>query len=312
MAKTKSWDSTLKRLIHVNPNEFVQWLIPNATYLSEQPSELESLQREVDVMLQVMVSGQRMLLHIEFQTYNDRDMAERLLLYNVLARNAHKLPVFSCVIYLLKDGVVPQSPFRITFSDGDLIHEFRFESIEIGQLTPDDILNIDSVTLLPLLPLTQGGASREVIDRMFTKLKEQREAETQVTELETIGYTLASFVLQKKSIVDQEWLIRRFREMHDIMQDTPIFQEILREGMEKGMEKGIEVGIEQGRLEFARHILLTFTERRFPDLAPLAQEQGAKIQDVAVLDKLILAITSVQNELEAYYALRGRDKKIQS
>jgi predicted transposase/invertase (TIGR01784 family) len=204
VAKTKSWDSTLKRLIHVNPDEFVQWLIPNATYLSEQPSELESLQREVDILLQVLVSGQRMLLHIEFQTYNDRDMAERLLLYNVLARNAHKLPVFSCVIYLLRDGIVPQSPFRITFPAGELIHEFRFESIEIGQLTPDDILNMDSVTLLPLLPLTQGGASREVIDRMFVRLKEQRKAETQVTELETIGYTLASFVLQKKSAVDQE------------------------------------------------------------------------------------------------------------
>ena len=332
MAKTKSWDSTLKRLIHVNPNEFVQWLIPNATYLSEQPSELESLQREVDILLQVMMNGQRMLLHIEFQTYNDRDMAERLLLYNVLARNAHKLPVFSCVIYLLKDGVVPQSPFRITFPDGELIHEFRFESIEIGQLTPDDILNIDSITLLPLLPLTQGGASREVIDRMFTKLKEQREAEAQVTELETIGYTLASFVLQKKSAVDQEWLIRRFREMHDIFRDTPIFQEILREGMEEGIGQGIkrgieqgreegigqgikqgrEQGIEQGRLEAARHILYMLTERRFPDLAALAQEQAAKIQDMTTLDKLIITISSVQNELEAYYALRGRDIKSQS
>jgi predicted transposase YdaD len=100
--------------------------------------------------------------------------------------------------------------------------------------------------------------------------------------------------------------------MHDIFRDTPIFQEILREGIGQGREEGREEGIEQGRLEFARHILLTFTERRFPDLAPLAQEQGAKIQDVAVIEKLITAITSVQNELEAYYALRGRDIKTQS
>lgn len=184
MAKKKSWDSILKRLIHVNPPAFVQWLIPNAVFLSEQPSELESLKREVDVLLEVMIDRQRMLLHIEFQTYNDTTMAERLLLYNVLARNVHKLPVFSCVIYLLKDGPVQQSPLRIAFPDGTTIHEFHFESIEIGQLAPDNILNTGFVALIPLLPLIQGGASREVIERMFVELKKQREAETQITELE--------------------------------------------------------------------------------------------------------------------------------
>jgi len=247
---------------------------------------------------------------------NDTTMAERLLLYNVLARNAHRLPVFSCVIYLLKDGIVPQSPLRITFPDGTIIHEFHFENIKIGQLTPDDILNINFVALIPLLPLTRGGASREVIERMFVELKKQREAEAQITELEVIGYTLASFVLQQKDAVDQEWLIRRFREMHDIMQDTPIYQEILKEGMEKGVElgrqEGREEGIEQGRLEAARHILLILAEKRFPNLAPLAQEQAANIQDVDVIDNLIIAISSVQNELEGYYALRGWNKKIQS
>ena len=305
MAKKKSWDSTLKRLIHVNPPAFVQWLIPNAVFLGEQPSELESLKREVDVLLEVMIDRQRMLLHIEFQTYNDTTMAERLLLYNVLARNVHKLPVFSCVIYLLKDGPVQQSPLRIAFPDGTTIHEFHFESIEIGQLAPDNILNTGFVALIPLLPLTQGGASREVIERMFVELKKQREAETQITELEVIGYTLASFVLQKKNLVDQEWLIRRFQEMHDILRDTPIFQEILREGREQGIEQGIE----QGRLEAARHILLILTEKRFPDLAPLAQEQAAKIQDVSVIDNVIIAISSVQNELEGYHALRGWTRK---
>ncbi len=33
---------------------------------------------------------------------------------------------------------------------------------------------------------------------------------------------------------DLEWLIRRFREMHEIIRDTPIYQEILREGWEEG------------------------------------------------------------------------------
>ena len=104
--------------------------------------------------------------------------------------------------------------------------------------------------------------------------------------------------------------------MHDIIQDSPIFKMILQEGMEKGLEQGrelgmeqgrelgLEQGLEQGRLEAARHILLIVTEKHFPALAPLAQEQAARIQALDEIDALIVAITSAQNELEAQNALR--------
>ena len=81
--------------------------------------------------------------------------------------------------------------------------------------------------------------------------------------------------------------------MHDIIQDSPIFQEILREGRE------------QGRLEASRRILLILTEKHFPTLVSLAQERGTSIQERDVIDTLIVAISSAQNELEAYHALRG-------
>ena len=93
--------------------------------------------------------------------------------------------------------------------------------------------------------------------------------------------------------------------MHDIIQDSPIFQEILREGMEKGLEQGQKRGFEQGRLEASRRILLILTEKHFPALISLAQERAASIQDLDVFDKLIVAITSAQNELEASNALQG-------
>ena len=81
--------------------------------------------------------------------------------------------------------------------------------------------------------------------------------------------------------------------MHDIMQDAPIFQEILREGRE------------QGRLEASRHILFIVTDKRFPTLTALAQEQVAHTETLDVIDSLIVAVSSAQNELEAYNLLRG-------
>jgi hypothetical protein len=56
------------------------------------------------------VGGEDMLVHLEFQIYGDPGMAERLLRYNILARSEHKLPVLSCVIYLLDDGEVLSPP----------------------------------------------------------------------------------------------------------------------------------------------------------------------------------------------------------
>ena len=56
------------------------------------------------------MKGRQMLLHLEFQTHNDPEMAERLLRYNVLARSEHRLPVLSCVIYLLASGEAATSP----------------------------------------------------------------------------------------------------------------------------------------------------------------------------------------------------------
>ncbi len=72
------------------------------------------------------------------------------------------------------------------------------------------------------------------------------------------------------------------------------------------MEQGLEQGLEQGRLEAARRILLIVTEKRFPALTPLAQEQVARINNLDVIDNLIVAISSAQNELEGYNALRGQ------
>ncbi len=306
MANKQSWDSTLKWLIRVNPAGFVRWLIPGAIYVKEQPSALQSQEREVDALLEVTMNGVCMLLHVEFQTYNDTAMAERLLLYNVLARSVHGVPVWSCVIYLLKDGIVRQSPLRITLPDGQTVHEFHFESIEIGQLSPDDILNMDNAALIPLMPLTNNGASRNELLRMFAELKKRGvQTVTQITELELIGYTLASLVLsKKKEKIDLEWLIRRFREMHDILRDTPIYQEILREGLAEGIEQGRF----EGKLDAFRHVLLIWTEKRFPSLIALAQERVERIQDAQVLDDMIAEMSVAQTIEEAASILKRTGK----
>ena len=100
--------------------------------------------------------------------------------------------------------------------------------------------------------------------------------------------------------------------MHDILRDTPIFQEILREGLAEGRELGIEQGREQGRsegkLEAFRHVLLIWIEKRFPSLITLAQERVARIQDTQVLDDMIAEMSVAQTIEEASSILKRTGK----
>lgn len=233
-----------------------------------------------------------MLLHIEFQTYNDLEMAERLLRYNVLARTEYKLPVVSCVIYLLRDGKVPSSQLIWDSPIGrDVIH-FFFESIELGELAPDELLAMEQPGLLPLLPLTRGGTKKEVTEQMFARLQDSEQV-----DLLAIGSTLASLVFKREPSSDLEWLHRRLREMHDVLRESPYYQEILQEGRE------------EGKLEGQRELLLALVQARFPEMARLTKKLVTVIDDPASLQDVTIKISMAQTDKEVQqYLLEGIEK----
>jgi predicted transposase YdaD len=277
----KPWDDSLKKLVHTDPQAFVSWFVPEAIFTGERPHELKHWTLEVDALLGVMVSDQEMLLHLEFQTSNDPSMAERLLRYNVLARSEHKLPVLSCVIYLLKDGEAPSSPLKWKLPNGQEVLQFHYQSVELGALSPEDLLRSGQAGLLPLLPLTNGGARRDIVESMFSGLLAARKI-----ELVPIGYTLASLAFSRENRAEQDWLLRRFHEMHDILRETPIYQEILKEGREEG-------------LEALRQAVVDIIAQRFPKLAHLAKKQVAVVEDPELLRHVLVKVSVVQTAEEA-------------
>jgi predicted transposase/invertase (TIGR01784 family) len=306
----KPWDDSLRKLIRANPQAFVTWVLGKAQFVRGLPEKLKSWKLEVDSLLHVVLNEQEMLLHIEFQTYNDSSMAERLLRYNVLARSEYNLPVLSCVIYLLSDGNIPRSPLSWTVPTGQEVLLFSFENIELGELPPEEILQMKQPGLLPLLPLTKGGARREVVDTMFAELKAVGAGQT---ELMTIGSTLASLVFNRENAADLDWLHRRLHEMHDILRESPFYQEILREGREEGLEEGreegLEEGLQKGKVEAMREMLLTIVRVRFPKLARLAKALAAITEDPEDLQNLILKISLAQSFEEAQQCLIEEGEK---
>jgi predicted transposase YdaD len=129
--------------------------------------------------------------------------------------------------------------------------------------------------------LTNGGATRDIVESMFSGLLAARKI-----ELVPIGYTLASLAFSRENRADQDWLLRRFHEMHDILRETPIYQEILKEGREEG-------------LEALRQAVVDIIAQRFPKLARLAKKRVAVVEDPELLRHVLVKVSVVQIAEEA-------------
>ncbi|HLG65653.1 MAG TPA: hypothetical protein VKY19_27275 [Ktedonosporobacter sp.] len=294
----KPWDNTMRALVRTSPQAFVSLVFPNARYIKERPEQLKNWQLEVDALLEVAVEDQKMLLHLEFQTYNDADMPERLLRYNVLAQGEYKMPVVSCVIYLLRDGPVQQPPLQWLAPTGTHIITFTYMCIEIGAFTRADILATGQTGLLPFIPLTLDGATRDSVQQMFATLES-----TANKELELVGFAMASLVLMRTNPEDWEWLKRRYKIMQDLLRETPIFQMIFAEGRTEGEAKGRIEGEAKGRTEGIlagrRKTLVHLVSKRFPRLQASAEQQVLHVDDPELLDNLIIDLSVAHDEQEA-------------
>jgi hypothetical protein len=89
------WDSPLKRLVEDYPQDFVSWLLQQATFERVLKTELSHRIIHADMLLEVTKQGQRCALHLEFQAESDPQMAKRLWEYTVRATLQYGCPVYS-------------------------------------------------------------------------------------------------------------------------------------------------------------------------------------------------------------------------
>ncbi len=329
----------MKRLISAHPQHFVSWLLRDAQFKQLLPQELKNKTREADVIFQVLLNEAEMLLHLEFQSSDDTNMALRLLEYNVLAVSEYRRPVLSCVLYLRKGHMIAESPLEWKLPNGQVVLTFTFIVVKLWEVATEEITQTGLVGLLPLLPLTRDGKRHEVIEEMIEGIVAAKQF-----NLLTLGEIFAGLVLKDSN--DREWLKWRFTMHKDILEESWVYQEIVQEGLEKGMQKGIEQGLQQGlqkgieqglqqglqkgieqglqkgieqglqqglqkgaEQERQRQLLALgsivqgIIQGRFPELTDLAQERAGKATDPAQLQELLMKIGLAKDVEEARQAL---------
>ena len=273
------------------------------------PTEFKGYDLEADGLLMVGTrDDEDIIVLIEFQSVNDKSMGERLLEYSFRAKTKYGKPVIACVIFLRPDGIVPEPPLIWELRNGKKILVFDYTCIKLWLMAAEELLAFDQPALLPLTMLTKGGANRIIVDKMFDGL-----VANGLHDLLPVGNLLASLVLGTE---DLEWLERRYKQMTDILKDTPAYhwmtedarKEGILEGREQERRAAQETILEQLRvaqeavLEKLRGKVVMLVTARFPKLARFAKKQVSDVEDMERLLDLIsnLKIASKPDDVRQY------------
>nr|BBH92881.1 hypothetical protein KTA_10800 [Thermogemmatispora argillosa] len=319
-----TWDLALKRLFELAAQDFVELVLPEARYERDASSEFVladiPLLRELgalraDVVSACRLAGKPVIVHLEFQSSSDARMAERLLLYNVLADQRYRCPVWSCVVYLRRCAA-PLTPYQRELPNKKKVHEFHFLVLKLWDMPAAELLQAQRWGMLPLLPLTREGQRRELIVEMRQRLERAGRY-----DLLAIGFLIASLAWAGAPASERQWLKEQFSMLADFIQElkqTDIYQMILEEGLKEGREKGLQEGREKGlqegrekglkegrkegrqqeraeRLNELRRMLMTLVAARFPELSELAREVAAGINEPATLTDLVVSVGLAQD-----------------
>jgi predicted transposase YdaD len=87
--------------------------------------------------------------------------------------------------------------------------------------------------------------------------------------------------------------------MYDRLQETPLYQEMMRLASEKVRQEGLQ----EGQLRASRELLLSIVEARFPKLLGLTKRLASTIDQTSVLQSLVLNISRASNLKEARHYL---------
>ncbi len=171
----KPFDSVTKYLIELQPEKWVDLFELSPAEAEAVDADLSTVSPQADKVIRV--KGERpYILHIEFQSSYESDMAERFFLYNTLIGYRTKLPVRTFVLLLRReaDGPVMREPFVKRYEDGEPYLSFHFRVVRLWEEPAERYLE-GGLSALPLAPLC--AVSEDDLKGVVHRMQERIEAE---------------------------------------------------------------------------------------------------------------------------------------
>ncbi len=193
-----------------------------------------TVQREVDFLYEVeLEDGTQLLLHLEFQTKNDKNMVYRVGFYHGMVSHKYQKPIRHVVVYLGERKATMRTQLH-----QDEVYT-GFDLINVRDMNTDVLLSsqVPEVILLAFLSDVEPEKREAVLRLVIQQLKKYSDSKSELSR-----YLEQLTILAKLRNFDDEAIkiIRDMPLLHDY--DTDITENIL---FKEGIEKGIEINREK-------------------------------------------------------------------
>ena len=275
------FDTSFKAWIRGHPSEILPQLLPGITYVDTLDVEIIRSTMRADKVFKVKYNGEDAILEIEFESGTDGDLPSRLLVYNAVLYQEHKLPVITIVVYPFR-VTLAESPLQVTIGE-NIILAFHFHMLPLFQWNADQFVRDHVVCMYPLLPTMQGvhhEMIKQVTDELVALYRED-----EVTLVDQLIWM--SLLLERTDTIpaQEKSEIERQLHMYDALwEESPKIQKIKAESEAKA------------ELRAAQRMFVKIVSARFPTLSELAKEQAAQIDDPNALDRLAQKVATAPNE----------------
>ncbi len=215
------------------------------------------------------------ILHLEFQTRPDALMAERMLEYWIRLHRRFRRPIQQLVLHLRP------TRSRLARIEHLAIGRTRhhFTSLRLWEQDPAPLLADPALLPLAVLARPPASAPEQLLSQVRQQLQtipdpDQRRRTTSGCQLlaglsfsqDVIQRLLAMSILEDSSVY--QYIVRKGLEEGRALGLQQGLQEGLQEGLQQGLQQGLQEGLQQGRLQEASALLLRQLERRCGPLQP--------------------------------------------
>ena len=242
----QKYDLTLKDIFKDAEEGLIQ-LITNTKvkfirYLDVNFQTIES--KESDLIFEIILEDTEVILHVEFQSDNDKVMVYRMLRYLTEIYNQYRKPIYQVLIYAGKAKLNMEDKLYFKLAEQSFI-DYRYKIIDLDTIEAEDILKLNIVELLPILPLTKIKKDKE---KHLTNLINAIIKHTQDIDINTKRNILLKTEILSGIKFDKYVIMKIFMEVKDMfsLKQSSGYQAILEEGVQEGIEKGKQLGLQEG------------------------------------------------------------------
>ncbi len=296
-------DSISKALFQWRPAQYVQRFMPGATFLHIVPTELIREPLRADGLFRVRYPEQNnreAVLHLEAQTRMEDGLEERCCLYNLLTRQRERVPVYTKILFL-EETKLPSTPWVYAGTEDTWILQFSFEIIALWTIPVEDWLQAHLEGLLPFTPFLRG-AKVAILDDVYQALQLISDPFERANSL---LYTLV-FARRRFDARAVNMFIRRHPVLQKVVEESPLYQEIIQLGEERGLKLGEERGLklgeergeERGKIEGLRVAIVDLCGAKAPEMAETLSAHIRQITDPVRLRQILLGISQAQTPEE--------------